>query len=156
MPQSDDLKILQTKPSLTHCSFEIEDGCAIHESEHYPEGCRVFKCPYLDGEDMHRPDTFQQILEDLDGNIGNLIPVVPRSVPPMKAIELIIKTRSVLAAFVLESKWVRAVMPLDREADGSWYPTEQLLAPWADLCAKYGVSLVGADAINGDSLRQSV
>lgn len=141
MPQHPDLTVLTVKPELTHCEFEAI-GCAIHEAECYPEGCRIFSCPYLDGQDIHRPDTFQSVLEEVKGNIGNYIPSIPRSIPVQRAIQLIRETRSVLAEIIWDSKWTRVALPLDRDADGMWYPTGQLLAPWAELCLKYGVELV--------------
>lgn len=139
IPQHPDLKIL--KPAQTHCDFELE-GCAIHNDEQYPHNCRVFRCPYLDGEDIHRPDTFQSVLEELGGNIGNYIPSIPRSVPVQRAVRLVCESRSILAVIILDAKWVRVAMPLDREEDGSWYPTQQVLEPWTALCLQYGVELV--------------
>ena len=142
MPTRVDFTILQLKPAQTHCDFEFEGGCVIYREEHFPPGCRLLPCPYLEGEDIHRPDTFQAILEESHGNVGNYIPSIPRSIPIQRALRLIRETRSVLAVIILDGKLTRVALPLDRDAEGMWYPTQEILAPWAELCAKYGVQLV--------------
>lgn len=153
--------------ALTHCPHEAkenddpfvcisnetlvkvkEHGCLIHNEKNYPWGCAAFNCPYLTGVPCHRPDTFQDLLERMQGSIGNYIPVIPRTVPVKKAERLIAESRSVLAAVVLNDAWTMVAMPLDRDSLGNWFPTDELLAPWKELCGEYGFNLEGRDSLD--------
>lgn len=153
---------------LTHCPHEANEhddpfvcitdpcapkesqnhGCLIHDEKSYPWGCASFNCPYLHGMPCHRPDTFQDLLERLKGSIGNYIPVIPRTVPVKKAERLICETRSVLAMVILNGAWTMVAMPLDRDSLGNWFPVNDLLTPWKELCEEYGFNVEGRDSLD--------
>lgn len=134
------LRILQYKAPLSHCQHECEAGCSIHEQKGYPKECRDFRCPYLVGDSIHRPDTFQSLLVGLGGNLGGYVPTIPYVIPVLAASKLITETRTVLASRIFDYQWKKIVMPLDTETDGNWYPKEEFLPPWDELCTKYGVT----------------
>lgn len=127
------LKVLELKPERQHCRHECQQGCDLHDTFFQPVICHDFMCPYLGGGDIHRPDTFQPLLEELNGDMGNYIPVVPRAMDVEFAKELIRETRSIPAAVLFDGSWVKLVLPLDRQPDGSWVTTEQLHARWMVL-----------------------
>jgi len=145
VPRSSDFTILQSKPALTHCSHECESGCSIHGADTFPLGCKVFLCPYLAGDEIHRPDTFQYLLESMNITVCAFVPAVPKTIPVEEANDLITRTRTIMAAtadlYGYSGQWVRVVMPLDLEKNGQWYLNKDLLPPWISLCAKYGVNL---------------
>ncbi len=121
----DELKGIETKQALTHCQHECE-GCAIHERDDYPEMCKTFICPYLSGDDIHRPDIFQEVLEQAKGNIGNYIPMIPTTRLIEDAEQLVRDTRSLPAAIMINNEWSYVMLPLDRKADGEWDEVQ----PW--------------------------
>ena len=51
-------------PAWTRCEHQREDGCGIYEAR--PEGCRPYRCLWLDGElaDDERPDLVGVIVDD--------------------------------------------------------------------------------------------
>jgi len=73
---------------------------------------------------------FQPLLEELNGDMGNYIPAIPRAIDVNYASELIRETRTVPAAVLLDGGWVRLVLPLDRQPDGSWIADEAMHARW--------------------------
>lgn len=115
----DTLKGIEDKFALQHCQYEGA-GCAIHEQPNYPPMCAGFVCPYLSGADIHRPDTFQQVLEQSKGNIGNYIPMVPTDMLIEDVEQLIRETRSLPAAIMIQNEWTYVMLPLDRRPDGEW------------------------------------
>lgn len=146
VPNSSALKVLQYKSPLAHCQYECVKGCSIHEKKGYPKGCHDIICPYLLDEDIHRPDIFAQCLEELKGNLGGYIPSIPTVVPVQEAIELIIKSRTILVGRIIDKQWKRLVMPLDLDSNGVWYPEEKLLPPWTELLTKYKLGLIQRSA----------
>ena len=120
----------EMKPARQHCVFECDKGCELHATERLPQACDEFKCPYLQGQDIHRPDTFQEALEELGGNIGNYIPAVPESVPVSLARTLIREDRSVPAFILLGNEWARVILPLDRNEDRTWTARESAIELW--------------------------
>ena len=124
-----EIKGIENKPSLTHCQYET-DGCAIHGRDDYPPQCKTFFCPYLEGAEIHRPDKFQDVIEGAKGNIGSFIPMVPLIMTAKSARRLIEQTRSVPAVFILDSKWVQVVLPLDRKDDGTWEENPDTITKW--------------------------
>lgn len=139
VPQLVEIKL---KEELTSCPQLCETGCRIHGTEQYPTGCKEFICPYLIGEPTHRPDTFQKLLMELKGNMGNIIPSIPWVIPVLKAEELIRSSRTIMASFVLDGAWHRTVIPLDREENGSWLVRSEPVNLWNGLFKKYGMELV--------------
>jgi len=129
----DDISGLKFKPSLQHCQHECLVGCAIHDQKKYPPACKAFICPYLKGEDIHRPDIFQKVLQELNGNISNYIPSIPTKIPVEEAEKLIRRTRNILASILTGNEWVQIVLPLDREKDGSWTSNEDAVQEWRKL-----------------------
>lgn len=121
---------MELKRERTHCRHECEAGCALHETFYQPIICHTFLCPYLGGEDIHRPDTFQPLLMELAGTMGNFIPAIPRAMNVEFACELIRETRAIPAAILMDGQWVRLVLPLDRQPDGSWISDEMMTARW--------------------------
>lgn len=109
-----------SKPALAHCRHECHAGCSIHG--HHPANCRSFACPYLEGAPIHRPDTFQSVLECEIGDIGNYIPAIPVEMPAEEARLKIIETRRLPAFIIVDGQWRNVVLPLDREKDGNWTP----------------------------------
>lgn len=93
-----------------------------------PEMCGAFHCPYQEREGLHRPDSFQETLESLGGNIGNYIPVIPDSIPIETANRLIRETRTIPAAVINGGQWVNVILPLDRNKDGGWVTADP--TPW--------------------------
>ena len=85
-----------------------------------PEACGAFHCPYQLRDGYHRPDNFQKTLEELGGDIGNYIPMIPVEIPVEKANQIIRDTRTVLACVLNGGEWVDVVMPLDRYPSGGW------------------------------------
>jgi len=124
------LKVVELKPERSHCRHECDKGCDLHGTFFQPVACHGFFCPYLGGEDIHRPDTFQPLLEELGGNMGNYIPAVPQAMDVEFAKKTIRETRTVPAAALFDGNWVRVVLPLDRQPDGSWVTDEMMHARW--------------------------
>jgi hypothetical protein len=97
------------------------------------------------GDDIHRPDTFQALLEGMGITVGEFVPAVPKFIPVQEASDLIAATRTIMAATPAldgrHGQWVKVVLPLDADKEGRWQLSSDLLPPWVDLCSKYGVSL---------------
>ena len=134
----DSIKGLAMKSARTHCPYECVAGCSIHKHQNYPQSCHDFVCPYLEGEDIHRPDAFQQTVEELNGNMANFIPHLSARVPVEESRELITSSRSVPASILQNGQWVEIIMPLDKENDGSWAVTEDRVIRWEELYARHG------------------
>lgn len=130
VPVKRSLKVLDFKSERSHCRHERERGCKLHGTPNQPPLCRDFLCPYLAGVDIHRPDTFEPLLVELGGNMGNYIPAIPRAMSIEFAKGLIRETRTLPAAVLFAGEWVRLVLPLDRQPDGSWETNEVLTARW--------------------------
>src|SRR5262245_58234452 len=124
---------LQKKP-LRHCRHECRAGCALHATEEQPRICAAFKCRYLEGLPVHRPDTFQAMLLELDVEIGNFVPMIPASVPIHEAALLILKTRTILADIIVDQRWVTVPLPFDRQPDGSFRISADAIQAWNELC----------------------
>lgn len=122
------LKVLVQKPENTHCHHECDKGCAVHDTFFQLPVCHDFKCPYLYGMPVHRPDTLQGVL--MTGNMANYIPMVPLSMDAAEAEQHIRTTRTVPAAILLEGTWAKVILPLDRESDGSWSTNSDMEALW--------------------------
>jgi hypothetical protein len=116
----DTVQGLALKDALKHCSFECAAGCSLHEQTEQPWECQEFHCPYQRGEDVHRPDTFQQVLEESQGNIGNYVPIVPATMDAEAAKRLIKQERCLPAAILVGGQWRSVILPLDRKEDGTW------------------------------------
>jgi len=129
------------KSALKHCQHECSKGCSLHGTIHKPSTCVEFKCPYLQDDDIYRPDTFQDLLEELNGNIGNYIPYISPIIPESEVRELIKKTRSIPACITVGDKGLKFILPLDRDKDGSWSSTENNVRKWEELYSKYGEPL---------------
>ena len=121
------------KLSLSHCSYECKKGCSIHGGEEYPYVCGGFICPYLTGENIHRPDTFQKVLEEAKGNIGNYIPTIPVNFDSAEVRKLIKKSRSVPASIIINDRWHHVILPLDRNENGNWVSTEEIVSVWEEF-----------------------
>lgn len=63
------------KMGLEHCQHEA-NGCILHGTPEQPDACRRFKCPYLEGEDIFRPDKAQSILESMHITQSGFIPAI--------------------------------------------------------------------------------
>jgi len=129
----DKIQGIQMKPALQNCQYECSLGCSIHKDENYPPSCKDFFCPYLEGKDIYRPDTFQPILEELNGNMSNYIPTIPLNIPIEKAKNLIQKTRNIVASIIVGNEWVDIILPLDRNEDRSWTSNEDAVKQWREL-----------------------
>ena len=116
---------LKLKPCLESCPYECSGGCSIFGESSRPKECVEFECPYLKGDDIHRPDTFQEVLMELGGNMGNYVPTINISIPKEEAIRKIKETRTVPAGYLLGGKWVETILPLDKNGD-TWEPQP----PW--------------------------
>ena len=116
-----EIKGIENKPALTNCWQEC-DGCAIHERADYPPMCKTFICPYLRGDEIHRPDKFQVTLNEAGGNIGNYIPTVPLEFNVESANILIRSERCLPAAILINNEWQQVILPLDRDSEGNWEP----------------------------------
>ncbi len=127
------VEMFPLKHEITHCMHECEKGCALHGLEQQPETCRDFKCPYLTGEDIYKPSTFQNVLEELRGNMGNYIPAVATHVPINAAINLIRESRSLPAFILIGNTWLKLILPLDRNSDGSWATNDAAMHAWINL-----------------------
>lgn len=125
------------KRGLSHCPHECALGCDLHGTPQQPDECQRFRCPYLRGAKIHRPDAFQPTLEALGGNLACYIPTVPESIPTAEAIEVIERTRSIPAGILIEGLWMRGVIPLNKNADGTWKVVGDIAAPWNQLTALY-------------------
>jgi len=62
--------------------------------------------------------------------MGNYIPMVPASMDIDEAKELMAQTRTILAGILIEGKWLKTVLPLDRQPDGSWATDANMHAKW--------------------------
>src|SRR5262245_40216388 len=93
------------KQALNHCGHECKQGCKIHEKSKYPPSCKLFICPYLNGEKIQRPDKYQNLLKELNGNIGNYIPAIPINFKAKEVKETILKTRSIPAFIMINNDW---------------------------------------------------
>jgi len=116
--------------------FECEKGCELHGTEKLPDACDQFQCPYLQGEDIHRPDSFK-FLEELGGNIGNYIPAVPTNVPVSLAESLIREHRTLPAFILLGTEWARVTLPLDRNDDRTWTVKDSDVELWRKVFEIY-------------------
>jgi hypothetical protein len=131
---------LAYKPPLVSCHHLCKVGCDIHSDKSYPSQCRQFQCPYLLNDDIHRPDTFTQLLKEMAGNAEGYIPYIPTLVPVDDALALIIDSRTILAAVVVDNRWKRMVVPLDKDSEGKWRSTlAKDIIPWLQLCYAHGV-----------------
>jgi hypothetical protein len=137
----DPLKGLDLKPARQHCVYECKQGCSIHGLEKYPEACDGFECPYLEGKFIHRPDNFQDVLEDMDIEVGNFIPAIPPYVPIKIAEGLIRENRSVPAYILIGNEWIKVILSLDREDDKTWVVNERSVQLWGELFKTYGASV---------------
>lgn len=137
----DPIKGLELKPARQHCLYECSNGCSIHKQAEYPEACDHFQCPYLQGNYIHRPDTFQKTLEEMDIQVGNFIPAIPPYVPVNVAECLIKENRSIPAYILIGNEWIKVILSLDRENGKSWMVNEKSLGLWGDLFKIYGASI---------------
>lgn len=128
-------EIVELKRELRHCHHECEAGCALHSTKHKPTGCQSFHCPFVLGDAVHRPDLFQEFVKQLDGTMGNYIPIVPDTINVEAAQDIIRKTRSLPAAILLNSTWVKLILPMDRSPDGTWRNNQGAINEWADFYA---------------------
>ena len=115
----DEIVGLELKEALVHCQHEC-DGCALHHLGTKPQECQEFDCLYRHGAEIHRPDTFQQVLEDAGGNLGNYIPMIPITMDAEAAKKLIKQERCLPAAILVGGQWRSVILPLDRKEDGTW------------------------------------
>src|SRR4030095_3662182 len=102
----------------------------LHGLDTKPLACQTFRCPFLEGADIHRPDTFQIFLEQVGGNMGNYIPIVPANIDVAEAEEVILQTRTIPAAILMDGQWMKLFLPLDRKADGSWQTDNRSKDEW--------------------------
>lgn len=137
----DPIQELALKPAREHCAYECNTGCSIHRLDNYPDSCDHFECPYLEGKYIHRPDNIQDVLEEIDVQVGNFIPAIPPYVPIKKASILIREDRSVPAYILIGNEWVRVILSLDRENAKSWIVNEKSVELWSDLFKAYGASI---------------
>lgn len=135
------LDIIEPKKKLSNCAHECEKGCTLHGKKEQPNVCKVFHCPYIRGENIHKPDVFQDELKDLKGNIGNYIPAVLSSIDIAATKELIRKTRTIPAYILIGNEWKEIIMPLDRDENGTWLLTGERLKPWEELYKRYNQAL---------------
>lgn len=117
------------KPARAHCAFECSAGCELHDTPMLPQMCDQFKCSYLEGADIHRPDSFQ-FLEELECGIGNFIPAIPSSIPVRLAKSLILEHRTLPAFVILGEEWARVILPLDRNKDRTWTVKDSDIELW--------------------------
>ena len=139
------LSVLEPKRELSHCAHECAAGCALHNDDLQPDICHNFRCPYIHGQPIHKPDVFQELLEAAVGNMGNYIPAVSSEVPIANAHSLIQNDRS-LPAYILVGndfggRWIYTILPLDKNADGGWETNVESVAKWSELYRRYGVML---------------
>jgi hypothetical protein len=137
----DPIKGLDLKPARQHCLYECNRGCSIHELDKYPEACHDFECPYLNGKYIHRPDEFQEVLEEIDVQVGNFIPAIPPHVPVKIAVNLIRENRSVPAYILIGNEWIRVILSLDREDAKTWMVNETSVELWGDMFKVYGAPI---------------
>lgn len=114
------------KEPLSHCAHECGAGCSIHADK--PSQCREFDCPYIAGDAIHRPDTFQPFLEELGGNLLCYVPYVPLTVSVEKAKEIMQNTRSIHCAIKLDG-WKPMVLSLD-QSSGAFGANQSQVDAW--------------------------
>jgi hypothetical protein len=129
----DSVKGLDFKNERSHCKYECEKGCELHFEERKPQTCSEFTCPYLQGKDICRPDRFQPLLEELNGDMGNYIPAIPTNTESSLVETTIRDSRSLPAFILIGNEWVRVILPLDRNDDKTWKPNEQTTKLWEKL-----------------------
>lgn len=127
---------LQQKPSLTHCQHECGSGCTLHGAPEKPATCRQFECPYLLGNDIHRPDAFRPALDETKCRIGNFIPAISSRIPVERAAALIDATDSIPASIMICGKWTKVIMPMRKESNGTWQT--HALEDWRALYSEFG------------------
>lgn len=130
----------EVKIHNSHCSFECEKGCSIHELAKQPKTCIDFKCAYLQGKKIHRPDAFQEVLEEMKITMGNFIPAVNEKIDWDEAVQVIKETRTI-PADIYAGGIKEIILPLDKEKDGSWMTTQERIEKWESLYNKYGIDL---------------
>lgn len=124
------------KPAGKSCSFECDSGCSIHKDR--PLQCADFKCPYLNGDQIHRPDTFKAILRRLQSNLVCIIPWIPQSVPPVAAERLIETSWSILCAVKTETGWTPIVLDLTQQ-DNLYKGSKEQNEAWEKIIADYRI-----------------
>lgn len=129
------------KPALSRCRFECAAGCEVHATVEQPAACQWFTCPYLAGDAIHRPDTFQRLLETAGGSISNFVPAVAAAIPVDAAETAILKTRTLPAAIMVGNTWVRIILPLDCRADATWRADEGAFREWDRVYRTHGITL---------------
>lgn len=139
----DEIKGVEDKPILKHCKYECSTGCLIHEQINYPPACKGFICPYLSGENIYRPNTFQPLLEELNKNIGNHIPSISPKIPIKKAERLIRKTKAIPVSITIGGEWIRVVISFnpDQNKDGDCIATKEITEQWKKLHQKYDCNI---------------
>ena len=142
------LTVLEPKRERRHCEHECEAGCRLHGHENQPDICRGFRCAYIEGQDIHRPDNFQVQIEAINGSMGNFIPAVSIKVPISEAQSLIAQSRTIPAHILLGGNWTETVLPLDKNEYGGWATSNESVALWGELYARHGeiLSLQREDA----------
>lgn len=136
------------KPAMNHCEHECKKGCDIHNKKDYPPSCKWFVCPYLIGENVQRPDKYQNLLKELSGSIGNYVPAIPIGFDSGEVRKIITKTRTIPAFIMIENKWYEVIMPLDRNEDGSWVSTEEIINEWEELYYKHSIECKSKKMMN--------
>lgn len=132
---------LSLKPAREHCIYECKLGCSIHGLPQYPQPCSDFKCPYLQGKYIHRPDNFQVVLEEMNIEVGSFIPAIPPHIPVKMAESLIRENRSIPAYILVGNEWVRVILSLDRKDAKTWIVNEKSVGLWQNLFRTYGESI---------------
>lgn len=124
------------KRALCHCEHECSKGCSIHLMTGYPKECREFQCPYLNGDSIYRPDTFQPLLQRLGISLKSFIPWIPVVIPMKQSKKLIRRTRSILCA-VKADKWELITLKLDQPKGDVFSGSDELREAWQELWDKY-------------------
>lgn len=134
----DPVQGLTLKPAREHCIYECKQGCSIHGLDQYPQVCDEFECPYLQGKQIHRPDNFQGVLEEIGIGVGSFIPAIPPHIPVKMAEILIRENRSIPAYILVGNEWIKVILSLDRENAKTWTVNEKSMQLWQALFNIYG------------------
>jgi hypothetical protein len=129
---------LVRKSPLTDC-WHACHTCGVHDHPDYPKQCRSFICPYLSGDDIHRPDSFEYMLKIMRVTVEGFIPAIPVALDPVEACNLVYETRSMLASMIVRGQWQRSVISLDSPDGVPRMASPTLTLRWISLLAAHGI-----------------
>ena len=140
-----------SKPSLEHCVHECAEGCRVHATHLQPKECVEFGCPYLAGDPIHRPDSFQEVLESSGMKTRSFVPWIPITIPLEEAIEMIRSTRTIMAGLFREGRWHLVSLILDPPAGQVFTGSHRAESQWFELLKKHSHGQASHGRVQGCS-----